>query len=74
MKRLRHFCAATILTFTFTLAAFAGDMQCGVTSEPPPPESEIAGQMDTGASAETAVVDSVTGLALDILQGLLSLF
>jgi hypothetical protein len=71
MERLRHFCAATILTFTFTLVAFAGDMQCGVTSESPSQQTSITGDMATGA---TVTVDPITGLALDILQSLLSLF
>ena len=81
MKRLRHFCAAAILTFTLTLSAFGGDIECGVVDPPPPPPSSVMGEMATGVtetnetpSSETAYIDPVTGLALDMLQSLLSLF
>jgi hypothetical protein len=80
MKHLRHFCAVAILTFTFSLATFAGDMQCGVVSPPPPPPASVMGDMATGVtatdeeSAETSVVDPVTALTLDFLKSLLSLF
>jgi hypothetical protein len=81
MKHLRHFCIATILTFTLAFSAFAGDIHCGVVSDPPSQQSAAAGDMATEPSAadetsgtETAYVDPVTGLALDLLQSLLSLF
>ena len=82
MNRLRQICAVTILTISVTLSAFAGNINCGVVEPPPPdPSASVTGEMATGAtatndslSAETAYVDPVTGLALDILQSLLSLF
>jgi hypothetical protein len=82
MKHLRQFCAVTILTIVVTLSASAGNINCGVVAPPPPEQTtSAAGEMTTGASAtsetlsaETAFVDPVTGLALGILQGLLSLF
>ena len=77
MKRLRQICAVTILAISVTLSAFAGNINCGAV-EPPPsdPTASVTGEMATGATAtnETAYVDPVTGLALDILQSLLSLF
>ena len=70
MKRLRHLCAATILTFTVTLAALAGDMQCGVINSPTR-QASVTGDMATGA---TVTVDPVTEFTLNVLQSLLSLF
>ena len=82
MKRLRHFCGVTILTFTLGFSVIAGEMECGVVDPPPsPPPSSVMGNMATGvtttseaSSAETGYIDPVTGLALDMLQSLLSLF
>jgi hypothetical protein len=81
MKYLRRFCVATILTFTLTFSTFAGDIHCGAVSETPSQPASVTGDMATGATAtnetsiaETTYVDPVTGLALDILQSLLSLF
>ena len=81
MNRLRQFCATFILIFTLALSAFAGDINCGIVSESSSPQSASTGEMATGASATdetpstgTAYVDPVTGLALDALQSLLSLF
>jgi hypothetical protein len=80
MKHLRHFCFASILSFLLTLSAFAGDINCGVVS-PPPEQTSVTGNMATGTTAtsestsdENLFIDPVTGLALDILQSLLSLF
>ena len=79
MKHLRHFCLATFLTFALGLSAFAGTIECGVTSEPIPHESAVASDADCSVTAtcvmpsgETAFIDPVTGLALSILQSLLS--
>ena len=81
MKRLRHFCIASILTFTLALSAFAGNIECGVVDAPPPQQSVVTGEMATGAtatdeteSAENLLIDPVTGLALDILPSLMTLF
>jgi hypothetical protein len=81
MKRLHHFCVASVLTFALAISAFAGDINCGVTSAPPPQQSAVTDDIHTGgtatsetSSAETVYIDPVTGIALDILQSLLSLF
>lgn len=77
MKNLRHFCAAVVLTLVFSLSALAdGQMHTGVAEPPPPPSAD--GQMHTGV-AETSEtngedVDSVTALAVSLVQSLLSLF
>ena len=80
MTHLRRFCAATILTFAFALATFAGDMQCGVVTPPPDPPASVMGETTPGVTAateentETSFIDPVTELTLNILQGLLALF
>lgn len=81
MKRLRHFCAVSILTFMLTLSAFAGDIECGVVSPPPKQTTSVMGNIGCGvtalnetSSAETASVDPLTEITLNILQSLLSLF
>jgi hypothetical protein len=80
MKSLRHFCAITVLTFTLTLSAFAGTIECGTV--PPPPSTQTATRNDltTGitvideGSAETATIDPLTEFTLSILQTMLALF
>ena len=81
MKHLRHFCAATVLSFTFVLATFAGDMQCGVVSPPPDPPASVLGETtnevtvtNEESSAETSFVDPLTELTLNLLQSVLALF
>jgi hypothetical protein len=78
MKNLRHFCAAVVLTLALSLSALAdGQMHTGA-AEPPPPPPSADGQMHTGV-AETSEtngdeIDSVTALAVGLVQSLLSLF
>ena len=67
MKRLRHFCVASVLTFTLTFSAIAGEIECGVVASPPP-QSSATGDIHTG------YVDPVTEFGLSFLQSLLSLF
>jgi len=80
MNRVRQFCAATVLTLVLTFAVFAGDMATGYV-QTPPQQSAVAGDMATGdtatdeiSSAKPISIDPVTGLALNILQSLLTLF
>lgn len=80
MNCLRQFCAASILILALTLSAFAGDINCGVAA-PPPPQAAITGDINCGvtltcqsSSTETVSLDPVTGLALSLLQSLLSVF
>lgn len=80
MTHLRRFCAATILTLTFALATFGGDMQCGVVAPPPDPPGAVIAETtpgdtaETEESTETSFIDPVTEFTLNILQGLLALF
>lgn len=72
MKTLRRFCTMFVLTLVLTLSAFAGDISTTVVSEPPPPDSQTAatGEMSTSVTA----TDSVTAVALSLLQSLPPLF
>lgn len=84
MKKLRQPCVAFVLIFVLTLPAFAGQMDTGFA--PPPPrapasattEGEIsttvAGNMSATKSEEATAADSVTEIALSLLQSVLSLF
>jgi hypothetical protein len=84
MRNLRQLCVALTVTFALALPAFAGEIQ--TTVAPPPStqsaqasttnsniETGITGQMDTGSSEATAS-DSVSEVALNLLQSVLSLF
>ena len=80
MNRLRQFCAASILTLALTVSALAGDINCGSVA-PPPQQSTTTGDINCGvtltcqsSSTETVSLDPVTGLALSLLQSLLSVF
>jgi hypothetical protein len=81
MNRLRHFCAATVLTLTFAFAVFAGDMATGVVQSPPPPtHASVIGDISCGFTAmhktttETSFVDPVTQFTLNIMRSVLALF
>ena len=80
MKCLRRFCFASVLTFALTLSAFAGDIHTGAV--PPPPDTPIATrdidcgviQTSENSISETASVDPMTELTLNILQSVMALF
>lgn len=84
MKQFRLSLAATVLTLAFSIPAFAGDMETGITSQPPTPpaataagdmETTVTGNMDTTVTAnEATVADSLRGRALSLMQSVLSLF
>lgn len=87
MKNLKQLGAAVVLTLALTLPAFAGEITTMVM--PPPPASPasattqgeisttVAGQITTMNEGEistpVASADSVTGIALNLLQSVLSL-
>lgn len=81
MKSLRQFCLTAALTFAITVSALAGQMATGAIPPPPPePPAETMGVIATGVTAtdetgiETAFIDPITGIALNILQSVLALF
>jgi hypothetical protein len=84
MRNFRYSLAAVVLTLALAGSAFAGDMYSGYTSPPPPPQqtstTSVAGDMYSGVTSsnatngsETASVDTVREVALNLLQGLLAL-
>lgn len=81
MKTLRRLCVASVLTFTFSLSVFAGQMSTTVVQPPPPSNLTAAGDMSTTITAsddapeseEVSVIDSVSEAALSLLQSVLSL-
>ena len=81
MKALRQLCIASVFTLALTIPAFAGEIQTGVAATPPPKtatadgeiQTGVTGQIETGSSEATAT-DSVTEIALNLLQSVLSLF
>jgi hypothetical protein len=77
MKQLRQLCAAGALTLALALSAFAGDIDTpGITAPPPPPSQSVTGEIQTPGvtSSSDIAADSVLEIALDLMQGVLSLF
>ena len=74
MKNLRQICATLTLTFIFTLPAFAdGFITTGKTEQPPPAPTVAAdGFISTDKAAQSA--DTVTEIALSLLQSVIALF
>jgi hypothetical protein len=81
MKSLRQLTVALVFTLALSIPAFAGDIQTGIA--PPQPiktatadgdiQTGVTGQIETGSSEATAT-NSVAGIALNLLQSVLSLF
>jgi len=71
MKNCRKVLAALVLALLFSTSVFAGEMHTGRTSQPP---EQRAGVIHTGKAAPTPETDTVTRLALSLLQNLLPLF
>lgn len=77
MKSLQRLLTVVVLTFTFTLPAFAGDMDCPVVPPPPPRMAQSDIQMlPTGeaTSGETLAIAPMTEIGLSLLQSVLALF
>lgn len=80
MKKLQQLCVASMFTLVLTTATFAGDISTGGIPQPPPPGASSAlapGDIDTpgrGVQNPQAKSDSVTDLALNLLQTMLSMF
>jgi len=73
MKNLRQICATLALTLVFALPAFA-DGYITLDKAPPPPSSTAAadGYILIGKAEEPA--DTMTEIALSLLQSVLTLF
>jgi hypothetical protein len=73
MKSYRNAIAALVLAFVFSTSAFAGDgiMHTGITPPSPPPQVE--GIMHTGIASPTPEENTLTEIALSLLQTLIPL-
>lgn len=77
MKKLRLFLTTMVLTLVFAASTFAGDMQCGVTSQTPvQPQAQTTSDASSEVTTtnEISAVDPLTELALSLIQSVLSLF
>jgi len=82
MKNVRQFCAAVVLASVLTFSASAGDIQAPALAQPPPPQLSATGDIGMPGATATGeiltpgvtVLDPVTEAALNLLQGVLSLF
>ena len=82
MKKLKQFCAVTVLTLTLIFSALAGEMSSpGITSSSPEQSSAVGDIGMPGATAAGEILtpglselDPVTEAALSLLGSLLSLF
>lgn len=68
MKALRLLFAASVLTITFCLPTFAGDISTTIAS--PPANTDV----DVHTTSANAAEGSVTDAALALIESLLSLF
>lgn len=84
MKSYRNAVAALLLALVLATSAFAGEIHTGITDPDPQPTPAASGEVQTGATdgeIQTGVApsapdatDTVTGVALSLLQGVFSLF
>ena len=78
MKKLQQLCMAGVFTLVLTTATFAGDISTGGFTQPPPPPASSAttpGDIQTGGiQSPQAISDSVTDIALNLLQTMLAMF
>ncbi|HXD30138.1 MAG TPA: hypothetical protein VN643_03420 [Pyrinomonadaceae bacterium] len=78
MKKTLRFCLVSAFILVLTTATFAGEIQTG-KAPPPPPDQQSAttpGEIDTGREIPNPqeASDSVTDIALELLQTMLSVF
>jgi hypothetical protein len=82
MKKLKQLTSAVALILVFTVTAFAGIIETPAVPPPPPPPPESSSSVAAPGGMETPGVtqgpglasDSVTEVALSLLQSVLSVF
>jgi hypothetical protein len=83
MKKLQRLCVAAVFTLVLTSATLAGEIHTpGIaqpTPTPPPSSAMAASEIPIGESSSTLEVDvsesnSLTNVALNLLQIMLSVF
>ena len=74
MKNLRQICATLALSLVLVHSAFADGYITTMKTDPPPPAPTVAadGYISTGKAEESA--DTVTEIALSLLQSVIALF
>jgi hypothetical protein len=74
MKSYRNTIAALVLTFVFSMSAFAGEGVLHTDKTPPPPPPQTTGVILTEpTSPEPEEEDTLTEITLSLLQTLVSL-
>ena len=75
MRTFKRLCAAFVLTLMLALSTFAGDIQTGIASTPPPSEQATTqGQIETGITGDISTGVTATNPALEILNLILGVF
>ncbi len=83
MKKLQQLCVATVFTFVLTSASWAGEIHTpGIAQPSPTPTPASSSSMaeaelpngETFGPSEVDVCGSLTDVALDLLQIMLSVF
>lgn len=73
MKNLQRFTMAVVLALMLTASTSAGDIWIG-KAPPPPPSSDIPTPTSAETQSPVPASDSVEGIALNLLQSILSVF
>ena len=78
MKKLQQLCVAGVFTLVLATTTFAGDIETPGKTQPPPPAASSTltlGDIDTPGMQNSQVTsDSVTDIALNLLQTVLAMF
>ena len=77
MRKIRQLIIAVLLALMLGAPAFAGIVDCPPEPPPPPPSAMAMGIVDTPPSDAvpvTPATDPLVDVALNLLQGALSLF
>jgi hypothetical protein len=75
MRSYRNVLAALVLAFVFSTSAFADDglIHTDRTPPPPPPPAQAEGIIHTDIAAPAPEEDTLTEIALNLLQTLITL-
>jgi hypothetical protein len=75
MRTFKRLCAAFALTLMLALSAFAGEIQTGIASTPPPSQQATTqGEIQTGITGEISTGVTTTNPAIEILNLILGVF
>jgi hypothetical protein len=78
MKNIKRLCLVGVFTIVFATSTFAGDIQTGKPSPPPPdqPSATTPRDIDTPRATQypQGTGDSVADIAMNLLQTMLAVF